>query len=98
MKEAVADKLRLANLERAAVAIQRAVRGHGARRRYYALKEEEKRKRLEMEEKERREARERELKAKERERKAREREQPAPPQYKPDVPDNTTYTVSSSYV
>jgi len=51
-----------------------------------------------MEEKKTREARERELKAKEREREARDREQPSPTVYKPDVPVNTTYTVSSSYV
>ena len=50
MKEDVADRLRLAVLERAALTAQRAVRGFVARKQYKALKEEEARRQREIEE------------------------------------------------
>lgn len=105
MKEDVADRLRLATDERAAITAQRAIRGHVARKRYQVLKEEEERKRREAEEKRRQEAMERERRAKEKEREearkkemeARERreaEQKKRPKAAPVVPIDVATNVS----
>ena len=87
MKEDVADRLRLAVLERAALTAQRAVRGFVARKQYEALKEEEARRQREIEEerlrkqreKEQEEARKRaEEDAKRRAEEAKKKKKPAP--------------------
>ena len=69
MKEDLADDLRLATVDRASVCIQRAIRGHAARKVYQAKQEEEARKRREKEEKKRQELarQQRELEQKQRE-------------------------------
>jgi len=78
MKEDVADRLRLAVLERATLTAQRAVRGFVARKHYKALKEEEARRQREIEEERKRKAREKEQEE------ARKRAEEAKKRAKPD--------------